>query len=591
MNEFDERNNSFIPGNGSDPAEENTDRSGYVQDNAQDTVNAQNTESAQNSYGYYHENGYGQNGYGQNGYGQNGYGQNSYNQNGYGQNGYGQNGYNRNGYNRNGYSFAGAEETKKNKKHTGLVAALVTAAALILIAGGIFIMVRNIVVDKNGTEIAASAPAESGETVTKDNEATKESSAISLVKSGSVSNTSTDGAVILTDVSEIVENVMPCLVAITDNLEISSNSYNPYNYFFGYGYGNQGTTQTVSSASGVIIGQNDEELLIVTNHHVVNTDLSSSGYTVVSSDFSVTFVNGESAPLQVKGTDEAMDLAVVAVKLSDLTEETKEAIRIAVVGSSDDLKVGSGVIAIGNAKGYGQSVTMGIVSAKDREVTVDDVTRVLLQTDAAINPGNSGGGLFNAKGELIGINESKYADTDIEGMCFAIPISAAEEVIEKLMNMETIAEEEQGYLGIQGTAVPDTYITSYGYPAGVSVTRITENSPAEKAGLQIYDIITSINGTEVTTMNELKAQVNSYRAGTTVTLVINRPDGRSFKEMTVDVVLARYDELVTDTTTESSASEYPSDRNGNGSQGENGDMEDILRWFYQQMYKGQNSGE
>jgi len=633
MNEYDQYRNTNDSGMNSNPEQENS-----ASENAESgTLNQQNTTNSENdgNSGSYDQNmntGYGQGydygqnrnaGYGQGyNYGQNqnaGYGQ-SYN---YGQNqnaGYGRNynygqsqntGYGQRtdyGYDLNGqYSFnPDSKNTKKTKKkHTGLVAGLVTLAALLLIGCGIFFMVRSIILKSGDNTVIGKAKTESGREIddstvaaSKEEETVaEESKAVSLVKSGSVGTTSTSGEVILTDVSQIVENVMPCLVAITDNLELASSySYNPYSYFFGYGSTGQTTQPTVSSASGVIIGQNDEELLIVTNHHVVNNDYSDSGYTVVSSDFSVTFVDGESAPLSVKGTDESMDLAVIAVKLSDLTESTKEAIRIAVIGNSDDLKVGEGVIAIGNAKGYGQSVTMGIISAKNREVTIDDITRTLLQTDAAINPGNSGGGLFNSRGELIGINESKYADTDIEGMCFAVPITAAEEVIERLMNMETISEEEQGYLGVQGAAVPDSYISAYGYPAGVSVTKITENSPAELAGLQIYDIITAVNGTSVTTMNELKSIVNSYKAGTEITLSVMRPDGRVFKEISVNVTLVTYEELaagMTETETEAQNEQegrYPS---GNGSSGDSGssygDMDQILQWFYQQMYGSQKS--
>ena len=380
--------------------------------------------------------------------------------------------------------------------------------------------------------------------LTKSDRAEKSDSEVTLTKHGTVDEADTDATPTVLDVSEVVENVMPCVVAITDNLEVTSKStYNPYNYYFG-GNSSPSTKESAASGSGVIIAQNDEELLIVTNNHVVDNEGNYSYYSVSSTGLTVKFIDESTADAVVKGTDSEADLAVIAVKLSDLSEETMDAIRIAVCGDSDALKVGTGVIAIGNAMGYGQSVTTGIVSAKNRDVTIDGITRSLMQTDAAINPGNSGGGLFNSKGELIGINSAKSVDTSVEGMGFAIPINSASEIIEDLMNREVIPEGEQGYLGINGETVPDSYVEQYDYPKGVSVTRIGEGSPAEEAGLQIYDIITAVNGKEVETMNALKATVNGYPAGTTVTVSVSRPDGRSFKELEFDVTLATYDEIM-----------------------------------------------
>lgn len=223
---------------------------------------------------------------------------------------------------------------------------------------------------------------------------------------------------------------------------------------------------------------------------------------------------------------------------------------MASLGNSDSLKVGAGVIVIGNAVGYGQSVTTGIVSAKDREVTIDDITRKLIQTDAAINPGNSGGGMFDRNGRLVGINCAKTVSTNVEGMGFAIPISRAVPILQDLMNMEELTESEKGYLGINGETVPENYIDNFDYPAGVSVTRIIENSPAEKAGLHIYDIISAVNGTNVSTMNELTAAVTRYRAGTTVKLTVYRPSGRSFEKIELNATLAEKSSLTSDNQTE-----------------------------------------
>ena len=349
------------------------------------------------------------------------------------------------------------------------------------------------------------------------------------------------------DVADLVEEVMPCVVSVTDNLKVTTNpSYNPFSFFFGgYGQQNEPTTEEhPASGSGIIIGQSDTELLIVTNNHVVDNSGNFTTYTVESTGVSVVFCDGTTADVTIKGTDSERDLAVLSVDLNSIPEETRDQIRIAVVGSSDKIRVGNSVIAIGNALGYGQSVTLGIISAKERKVTFSDGSeQQLLQTDAAINPGNSGGGLFNMNGELIGINSAKYSNTDVEGMGFAIPLSDVSDIIENLMNKETIPQEDQGYVGINGETIPDTYIKNYGYPSGVSVTRIAEDSPAEKAGLQIYDIITAVNDKKVSSMSELKSEINSYRAGETITLSVSRPDGRSFKEMTIDVTLVRYDDL------------------------------------------------
>jgi len=417
------------------------------------------------------------------------------------------------------------------------------------------------------------------------------SSQLALSKNGSIDEAETDAKTVVLDVSEVVENVMPCVVAITDNLEYTgSNAYNPYNYYFGGSFGGSEKKESVASGSGVIIAEDDENLLIVTNNHVVSNEGTYSYYTVSSTGLTVQFVDGSTADASVKGTDSDADLAVITVKLSDISDETMQAIRIAAIGNSDDVKVGSGVIAIGNAMGYGQSVTTGIISAKDREVTINGITRNLMQTDAAINPGNSGGGLFNSKGELIGINSAKSVDTSVEGMGFAIPITSAEDIIEGLMNHVEIAEEDQGYLGINGETVPSTYIEQYGYPKGVSVTRIAEGSPAEEAGLQIYDIITEVNGRKVETMASLKNQVNSYEAGTTITLSVSRPEGRGFKEIEVEAKLVRYSDIQGSAGAPATqAPEEESKESGDGQQGDDwqhegdGDIDSFFDWLFERL--------
>ena len=391
-----------------------------------------------------------------------------------------------------------------------------------------------------------------------------------LTVSDDIKTTDNTGSVTVLDVSDIVDAVMPTVVAITDTLEYKAvQNYDPYSYFFGQG--GRSSYEGVASGSGVIVGASETELLIVTNNHVVDvTSETSSGYSVSSKGLTITFSDDSTAPATIKGTDPDNDLAVIAVKLEDLSDKTKSAIRIAVLGSSDDLKVGDGVIAIGNAGGYGQSVTTGIISAKNRKVTIDGVTFSLLQTDAAINPGNSGGGLFNANGELIGINNSKTVSTDIEGMGFAIPISSAKFIIENLMNLKEVAEEDKGYLGITMSTVPQQYV-SQGYPAGVLVSEVVKGSPAEKAGLKAQDIITAVGGRTVKSGETLRAILDSCEAGTTVTLTVQRPSGKSYQEIEVKVTLGRYKDIDFDSV-EESTTEAPTE-------GEY-DLDDILKEFF-----------
>jgi len=320
-------------------------------------------------------------------------------------------------------------------------------------------------------------------------------------------------------VADVAANAMPSVVSIS-NLNIQE-----IQSFFGIEQ-----YESESSGSGIIVGQNDEELLVATNNHVV------SGAKTIT----VTFIDETSVEAQIKGTDTDNDLAVVAVKISDISEETLSQIKVATIGSSDDLVVGEQVVAIGNALGYGQSVTSGYVSALNREVTVDNVTANLIQTDAAINPGNSGGALLNMKGELIGINAVKFASSEVEGMGYAIPISTAEPILGDLMTRETrlqVADDKSSYLGISCREVTSESAQMYDLPSGVYVASVTEGSAAEKAGMKKGDIITSFDGTAISTYDELKATLKYYEAGETVDLVIKRAENGEYKEQTITITL------------------------------------------------------
>ena len=305
-----------------------------------------------------------------------------------------------------------------------------------------------------------------------------------------------------TDLSTMVENVMPSIVSITSIVEQRIN----------YGFFGSGIQEAEGAGSGIIIGQNDNELLIVTNYHVIEDAKS----------ISVGFIDESDASATVKGYDSDADLAVVSVPLKTLTADTKSAIKVAILGQSSSLKVGEPAIAIGNALGYGQSVTAGYVSALDREVALTDKTMTLLQTDAAINPGNSGGALLNIKGEVIGINTVKYSDTTVEGMGYAIPIDTAAPIIESLMNKEVIPESEQAYLGITGTNITESYSEQLNLPEGIYVREVQENSPADLGGIHAGDIITKFNGNSISSMENLIGKLESYRAGDEITISVKR---------------------------------------------------------------------
>lgn len=327
------------------------------------------------------------------------------------------------------------------------------------------------------------------------------------------------------DVADIAEGAMPSIVAITNQ---SVQEVQSYFSMFG---GTSGMQQEVESqGSGIVIGQNDEELLIVTNNHVVES----------ADTLSACFIDNEAYEAYVKGTDEDNDLAVIAVKLSDISEDTMSKIKVAQLGNSDDLKVGQQVVAIGNALGYGQSVTTGIVSAVDRQVGNSTSENGYIQTDAAINPGNSGGALLNMQGQVVGINSAKLASTEVEGMGYAIPVSTASPIIENLMNRETrekVSEDQASALGISGQTVDSSIASTYGIPEGVYVGEVNEGGAAEKAGISAGSVITAFDGTRVKSIESLKDLLTYYAAGETVEVTIKVADNGEYKEKQVKVTL------------------------------------------------------
>ena len=342
------------------------------------------------------------------------------------------------------------------------------------------------------------------------------------------------------DVSEIASEALPSIVSITTKSVQEVQNY--FGMYGMYGYAPQQQEQEVEgSGSGIIVGKNDDELLIATNYHVVEG----------ADTLSVAFTDGNAVEASVKGFDEERDLAVVSVSLDDVKDDTMDAISIAKIGSSDDLKVGEQVIAIGNALGYGQSVTTGIVSAKNRRMDSDNNTVTdgsddssdgvnLIQTDAAINPGNSGGALLNMEGEVVGINSAKLASTEVEGMGYAIAISDVTDILQNLMNetsRDKLDDSEHGVLGIEGSSVISEAVQMYGIPAGVFVKEVTEGGAADKAGLKANSVITEFNGKTVSSINQLIEYLSYYEPDEEVELTVQVPHGTSYKEETVKVTL------------------------------------------------------
>lgn len=352
-----------------------------------------------------------------------------------------------------------------------------------------------------------------------------------------------------TDVSRVVDNAMPSIVSITSTVTQT------YNY-----WGQDYSQDSTGSGSGIIIDQTSDQLLIATNNHVI------SGAKYITVGFHGADDEKERVKATVKGKDSSSDLAVISVKISDIKSDILKKIKPAALGNSKDVKVGEMAIAIGNSMGYGQSLTVGYISAKDRKVKVEDTAMTLLQTDAAINPGNSGGALLNAKGEVIGINSVKYSDTSVEGMGFAIPISKATPIINELKEKEELSNEEKGYLGIKGGNITeDTQQQYLNMPLGVYVSEVSEDGAAKAAGVVQGDIIVGANDKELTTIEALSEYINSFRAGTKVTLKIKRYEKGQYVDKSIEVTLKGQSTLDS-----LSGSDGSTSNNGNSSNGNNG---------------------
>lgn len=423
-----------------------------------------------------------------------------------------------------------SEEKKPKKKSKNIVRFIAKAAAFGLIASVAFLGANAIYyrINPDANENVIIGNAGAGNSSLNTNQGASNNS----IATTTISNA---GVVYNTDVSDVVDETMPSIVAITSTVTQS------YNDWFGQNY----EQEVEGSGSGFIVGKNDKELLIVTNNHVVDG----------AKAIAVKFIDDEIYQAEIKGKDSTADLAVIAVKLKDISDDTMGKIKIATLGNSDDIKVGQMAIAIGNALGYGQSTTVGYISAKEREVTIENNTMTLLQTDAAINPGNSGGALLNIAGEVIGINSVKYADSSVEGMGFAIPITRAMPIINDLMNREKIAEGEAGFLGIAGSTVASDMISGYGWPEGVYIDSVLEGGPAEESGILPRDIVTKINDTNVATMEAMQERISSYRAGTKVNVTIQRLENGQFVEKTFEVKLKKKTQVIKEDTTTSNNSE------------------------------------
>lgn len=446
-------------------------------------------------------------------------------------------------------------KARKKEKRNKWLSCIAYALVFGLIAGGVFQgvdLAGDIVRNKMGLnkEVLAGTDENSADTnkeklqssaKTEEEERSDEEEKVTTNKSAAVATPlSSKGSL---DVSDVAESVMPSIVSITNK------SVQEVRSFFGGGIHEY---ESVSAGSGIIIGENDDELLLVTNNHVVEG----------AKEISVGFIDDEVYEAVVKGTDPENDLAVIAVKLSDIKDSTMDKIVIATMGDSDALEIGEQVVAIGNALGYGQSVTTGIVSALDREVEIDNLTSKLIQTDAAINPGNSGGALLNMRGEVIGINSAKFASAQVEGMGYAIPISTATPIIEELMNRRTrevVDKKDASYLGISGVSVTNEVSKTYNIPTGVYISEVEKNGPADKGGIKEGDVIKKFDGVTVSSINDIKEQLNYYKAGEKIKILVKRPDGSEYKDVTVEVTLGKRSE--SDLADEDEAEE-PAQENG-----------------------------
>lgn len=424
--------------------------------------------------------------------------------------------------------------SKNNKNGMGKKAAKLVASAAVfgLVAGACFVGV-SVAKDKLYPSTADRIETTSGTTSAK-----SETSS-----SGSSSSSS--------NVASVVNEVMPSVVSITSTIQSS-------NY---YGFGTQ---ESEGAGSGFIVAKTKDNLMIATNNHVVSDATS----------LTVGFADDTTAKATVVGTDSSADLAVISVKLSDIKDSTASKIKVATLGSSDDLKVGEEVVAIGNALGYGQSVTTGVVSAKNREISLTDGTMNLLQTDAAINPGNSGGVLINMDGQVVGINNAKLEDTSVEGMGYAIPITTAKTILTDLMNASSVSTKDAAFLGVVGRDINESYSSALGIPSGIYVSQVVSGSPAEKAGISAGDVITKFEGNNVSTMSGLKEKLALKKANTKVKITFKRANqSGTYEEKTVAVTLGKksdFSDVTTDNSSDSSNDSNNNSNNGNNNGNSNG---------------------
>ena len=424
--------------------------------------------------------------------------------------------------------------SKNNKNGMGKKAAKLVASAAVfgLVAGACFVGV-SVAKDKLYPSTADRIETTSGTTSAK-----SETSS-----SGSSSSSS--------NVASVVNEVMPSVVSITSTIQSS-------NY---YGFGTQ---ESEGAGSGFIVAKTKDNLMIATNNHVVSDATS----------LTVGFADDTTAKATVVGTDSSADIAVISVKIKDIKDSTASKIKVATLGSSDDLKVGEEVVAIGNALGYGQSVTTGVVSAKNREVSLTDGTMNLLQTDAAINPGNSGGVLINMDGQVVGINNAKLEDTSVEGMGYAIPITTAKTILTDLMNANSVSTKDAAFLGVVGRDINESYSSALGIPSGIYVSQVVSGSPAEKAGISAGDVITKFEGNNVSTMSGLKEKLALKKANTKVKITFKRANqSGTYEEKTVTVTLGKksdFSDVTTDNSSDSSNDSNNNSNNGNNNGNSNG---------------------
>ena len=460
-----------------------------------------------------------------------------------------------NGYNYNSNNNNNGNGKKKKKKRT-LIA--VVAVCVVLLAGTIGISAAYFSKNKDSlTNVMEDGTFSYNNNSNSNNDNSSDSGnyeSIGSTNTQNDANSSSTSGVTVTDVSSVVSSAMPSVVAITSKTLVESrNDYSQDIWEYYFGGGNSGNNKSNSyeedaAGSGIIVDQTSTELLIVTNNHVVE------GADSLKIQFAGT-ESKDSVDGYIKGTDSTKDVAVVAVKLKDIPSDVLKNIKKATLGDSDKVNVGEGVIAIGNALGYGQSVTTGIISAKDRKVQLENQTMTLLQTDAAINGGNSGGALLNASGEVIGINVAKYSSSgsssnaSVEGMGFAIPISSVKDIISDLETKETrtkVSEDERGYLGISGFDVDEQTSQAYSIPQGIQVQSVVKGGPAENAGIAASDVITKFDGQDVSSMASLQSMLEYYKKGEQVKVTIEYRDGREYK--TKDVTVTLGDKSVIETT-------------------------------------------